>query len=232
MKHLKHCDTMWNVIKHHKPLVKHHEPLVKHCELVKHHKTLAKRCDNIGARCERCGDIGARAEFLPFWQYRSVVSGNISDCGVSITPRMCNRVTNRGDMGTFFKPTDLHECIMELLILLKLALFQNRRFTTIIRNHAIFNSNLYFFTKQNTNAELIYLNYAGKLLRIFLHSQHHRHVSWFWIPDDAGKLATSPPPALRRFHGVSQCFKSVSWCFTSGAWCFTCVSWCLTMFYV
>ena len=38
------------------------------------------------------GDIGA--EF----------SGDISDCGVGITPQMCNRVTNHGDMGTFYRP--------------------------------------------------------------------------------------------------------------------------------
>ena len=35
------------------------------------------------------------------WQYRRGVSG---DCGVGITPQMCNRVTNHGDMSTFSKP--------------------------------------------------------------------------------------------------------------------------------
>ena len=34
-------------------------------------------------------------------QYRRGVSG---DCGVGITPQMCNRVTNHGDMSTFSKP--------------------------------------------------------------------------------------------------------------------------------
>ena len=34
-------------------------------------------------------------------------SGNIGDCSVGITPQMCNRVTNHGDMGTFFKPARL-----------------------------------------------------------------------------------------------------------------------------
>ena len=33
--------------------------------------------------------------------YRRVVIG---DCGVGITPQMCNRVTNHGDMSTFSKP--------------------------------------------------------------------------------------------------------------------------------
>ena len=39
------------------------------------------------------------------WQYRHprVVSGDIGDCRVGITPQMFNRVTNHGDMGTFSK---------------------------------------------------------------------------------------------------------------------------------
>ena len=37
-------------------------------------------------------------------RYRRGVHGNIGDCGVSITPQMCNRVTNHGDTSTFSKP--------------------------------------------------------------------------------------------------------------------------------
>ena len=37
-------------------------------------------------------------------QYWREVSGDIGDCGVGITPQMCNRVTNHGDMSTFSKP--------------------------------------------------------------------------------------------------------------------------------
>ena len=37
------------------------------------------------------------------------VSFNIGDCGVGITPQMCNRVTNHGDMGIF---PDLTEIMM------------------------------------------------------------------------------------------------------------------------
>ena len=37
-------------------------------------------------------------------RYRRGVNGNIGDCGVGITPQMCNRVTNHGDMSTFSKP--------------------------------------------------------------------------------------------------------------------------------
>ena len=37
-------------------------------------------------------------------RYRRGISGDIGDCGVGITPQMCNRVTNHGDMSTFSKP--------------------------------------------------------------------------------------------------------------------------------
>ena len=37
-------------------------------------------------------------------RYRCGVSGDVGDCGVGITPQMCNRVTNHGDMSTFSKP--------------------------------------------------------------------------------------------------------------------------------
>ena len=39
-----------------------------------------------------------------YQRYRRGVSGDIGDCGVGITPQMCNRVTNHGDMSTFSKP--------------------------------------------------------------------------------------------------------------------------------
>ena len=41
-------------------------------------------------------------------RYRRGVSGDIGDCGVGITPQMCNRVTNHGDMSTFSKPDHSH----------------------------------------------------------------------------------------------------------------------------
>ena len=37
-------------------------------------------------------------------RYPRGVYGDIGDCGVGITPQMCNRVTNHGDMSTFSKP--------------------------------------------------------------------------------------------------------------------------------
>ena len=36
--------------------------------------------------------------------YRRYRRGVYGDCGVGITPQMCNRVTNHGDMSTFSKP--------------------------------------------------------------------------------------------------------------------------------
>ena len=39
-----------------------------------------------------------------YQRYCRGVSGDIGNCGVSITPQMCNRVTNHGDMSTFSKP--------------------------------------------------------------------------------------------------------------------------------
>ena len=41
---------------------------------------------------------------LSYRRYRRGVSGDIGDCGVGITPQMCNRVTNHRDMSTFSKP--------------------------------------------------------------------------------------------------------------------------------
>ena len=88
---------------------------------MKHHETLFIRCDDIGARCgdvcvwARCGhaetlSLDAETSALgakiaqSYRGYRRGVSGNIGDCGVGITPQMCNRVSNQGDMSTFSKP--------------------------------------------------------------------------------------------------------------------------------
>ena len=38
------------------------------------------------------------------WSYRRYRRRVSGDCGVGITPQMCNRVTNHGDMSTFSKP--------------------------------------------------------------------------------------------------------------------------------
>ena len=44
-----------------------------------------------------------------YQRYRRGVSGDIGDCGVGITPQICNRVTNHGDMSTFSKPDMMYE---------------------------------------------------------------------------------------------------------------------------
>ena len=109
---VKHCDTSWNV-------VKHHELLLKHCETSRDTQTLAIRCNNIGARHGDTGDISAKRKVgaetsvlgaaisalaRSFRRYQRKVSSDICYCGVGITLQMCNRVTNHGDMATFSKP--------------------------------------------------------------------------------------------------------------------------------
>ena len=49
-------------------------------------------------------DAETSAILRSYRQFRRGVSGDISDCGVGITPQMCNKVTNHGDMNTFSKP--------------------------------------------------------------------------------------------------------------------------------
>ena len=47
--------------------------------------------------------------------YRRYRLGVFGDCGVGVTPQMCNRVTNHGDMGTFSRPVHhLHNNDSEL----------------------------------------------------------------------------------------------------------------------
>ena len=99
---------------------------------MEHHETVVIRCDDIGARCgdvgARCGDVcvwgsdvddRARSFDVTISALdaetsdgrRSArrrrrsrgVTGDIGDCGVGITPQMCNRVTNHGDKSTFFQ---------------------------------------------------------------------------------------------------------------------------------
>ena len=40
--------------------------------------------------------------------YRRYRRGVFGDCSVGVTPKMCNRVTNHGDMGTFSRPAGLN----------------------------------------------------------------------------------------------------------------------------
>ena len=102
-------------MKHTLNIVKHHETL----KTLWNTRTLVIRCDDIGARCGddcvRCGDIGARMRrrLRSMRRHRRSARrrrrsrGVTGDCGVGVTPQMCNRVTNHGDMGTFSKPTPM-----------------------------------------------------------------------------------------------------------------------------
>ena len=106
---------------------------------MRHQETLAIRCD-IGARCGDIGawrgNIGARAEFpatsaltRSFRRHRRGVSGDIGDCGVGITPQMCNRVTNHADMSTFSKQALREDSISN--INQPIQLFQMRTYQTL-----------------------------------------------------------------------------------------------------
>ena len=63
--------------------------------------------------------------------YRRGLSIDIGDCVVGITPQMCSRVTNHGDMSTFSKPVvarcgDIGDCA-ELLAISVRSLRRYRR---------------------------------------------------------------------------------------------------------
>ena len=112
MKHVKHCKPL---VKHHETLLKHHETVVIQCNDISAwcgdvcvwgsdvgDRVEVIRSDAIGARCgdvvTRSGDVGNHVELPTIWRW------DICDCGVGITPQMCDRVTNHGDMSTFSKP--------------------------------------------------------------------------------------------------------------------------------
>ena len=75
---------------------------------MKHHETLEHSSFDatISALDAETSALGAATSAIArsYWRYLHGVFGDIGDCGVGITPQMCNRVTNHGDMGTFSKP--------------------------------------------------------------------------------------------------------------------------------
>ena len=92
-------------------IVKHHETLVKHCDThLKHEtswntlKTLwnITKHSNTHHSMRRCRQSMQRHQHSVQRHRRS--RGASGDCRVGITAKMCNKVTNRGDMGTFSKP--------------------------------------------------------------------------------------------------------------------------------
>ena len=48
------------------------------------------------------------ARYRRSMQRRRRSRGVTGDCGVGVTPQMCNRVTNHGDMGSFSRPDSRH----------------------------------------------------------------------------------------------------------------------------
>ena len=89
-------------MKHAQNIVKHHETL-KHSPFDETISLLDVETSALGAATSVLG-AATSALAWSFWRYRRRVSGDIGVCGVGITPQMCNRVTNHGDMGTFTKP--------------------------------------------------------------------------------------------------------------------------------
>ena len=105
-------------MRHREPLVKHHETLLKHCatslntlhSMRRYRRSMQRRRRSMQRRRRsmqrrrrsmrrRRRSRGVTGDSGLYWR------GVFGDCGVGITPQMCNRVTNHGDMGTFSKPT-------------------------------------------------------------------------------------------------------------------------------
>ena len=78
---------------------------MKHQNIVKHYETLEQSSFDatISALDAETLALGAATSAIArsFWRYWR---GVIGDCGVGVTPQLCNRVTNHGDMGTFSRP--------------------------------------------------------------------------------------------------------------------------------
>ena len=71
------------------------------------------------------------------------VSGDIGDCGVGITPQVCNRVTNHGDMSTFSKPAlDYSTVVYNIIIICiyLISLLCNKLCSYTTEKHFIFQS--------------------------------------------------------------------------------------------
>ena len=131
MKHVKHCDTSWTTVKHHETLLKHCETSWNTRHSMQQYRRSMRRRQALNVETSAFGAptsaivrksfdvtisaldaetsvLGAAAAALVIaWSYRRYwrgISGDIGDCGVGITLRMCNIVTNHIDMSTFSKP--------------------------------------------------------------------------------------------------------------------------------
>ena len=79
---------------------------MKHYETLEHSSfdaTISALDAGTSAHNVETSAVGAATSAIArsYRRYRRGVSG---DCGVGITPQMCNRVTNHGDVSTFSKP--------------------------------------------------------------------------------------------------------------------------------
>ena len=95
---MKYCKTLWHILKHRKTSWTTLKTLWSITKYSLYDATISALDPETSA-------LGAETSALvrSFRQYRRGVSGK---CGVGITPQMCNRVTNHGDMDTFSKPGD------------------------------------------------------------------------------------------------------------------------------
>ena len=96
------CKTLWNIVKRREPLVKHHETLKTLWNIMKQSSFNATISALDAETSSLDGETSVIARSCR--RYRCGVYGDIGDCGVGITPQMCNRVANHGDMSTFSKP--------------------------------------------------------------------------------------------------------------------------------
>ena len=128
---VKHSKTSWNTCKtllHHKPwttsrtswnTLKTTWNIMKHLSFDATISALDEKMSALGTAIGRRSfdvmispldavtsviDAETSAIARSYWWYRRGVFGDIGDCGVGVTPQMCNRVTNHEDMGTFSRP--------------------------------------------------------------------------------------------------------------------------------
>ena len=95
----------------------------------------------LGAETSALGAVTS-AIARSFRQYRRGVSGNIGDCGVGVTPQICNRVTNHGDMSTFSKPAEQQTATS---ISYDIWLYTELPSTCIVKNHVDTKVHIYAF---------------------------------------------------------------------------------------
>ena len=89
MKHLKDCETSWNS-RH--SMRQYRRSMRRRRSMQRRRRSMRRRRRSMRRR-RRSASRRRRS--------RRGVTG---DCGVGITPQMCNRVTNHGDMSTVSKP--------------------------------------------------------------------------------------------------------------------------------